>query len=125
MDIYRDAILNHYRHPHNFGRLDNPDIHSKKGNPFCGDQIGVSIKLTADKKSIEKICFDGTGCAVSIASASLLTDFVSGKKIKEIMAIKKELVIKIIGVELSPTRLKCALLPLESIQSALLSFRAS
>lgn len=121
MDIYRENILDHYHHPHNFGRLDSPDIDEKRGNPFCGDLISVTIKLSesADKKKVEKINFEGQGCAISIASASLLTDYVTGKKVKEIMELKKEKVIELLSVELSPTRLKCALLSLETIQAAL------
>ena len=120
-DLYRENILEHYRHPHNFGKLDNPDIEKQQGNPFCGDQIGITIKLSGNKKEIKSIKFDGQGCAISIASASLLTDFVTGRQIKEIMNLKKEKVIELLGVSLSPTRLKCALLPLETIQSALSS----
>ncbi|OGG04014.1 SUF system NifU family Fe-S cluster assembly protein, partial [Candidatus Gottesmanbacteria bacterium RBG_16_37_8] len=110
---YRDYILDHYRHPHNFGQLKDADIKDQRGNPFCGDQISLTIKLNRNKNKIEKINFDGVGCAVSIASASLLTDFVTGKDIKEVMELKKEKVIELLGIELSPTRLKCALLPLE------------
>ena len=121
MDLYRDFILDHYRHPHNFGRLKNPDIEDKKGNPFCGDQIGISIKLNPDKKKVREIKFSGHGCAVSMASASLLTDFVTGKSIEKIMELNYELVLSLLGITLTPTRLKCALLPLETIQSALIS----
>ena len=120
-DIYRENILEHYRHPHNFGRLKKPDIDVKRGNPFCGDQIGVTMKLSSDKKSVALINFDGAGCAVSIASASLLTGFVTGMSKEDIMKLKKEDVIKLLGIELSPSRLKCALLPLETIQAALIS----
>src|SRR3989338_11043727 len=121
MDLYRDFILTHYHHPHNFGHLSDTDIDDKKGNPFCGDQISVTIKLTSNKKKVEKINFEGTGCAISIASASLLTDYVTGKDIISIMDLKKEKVIELLGITLSPTRLKCSLLPLETIQVSLLS----
>lgn len=118
-DLYRQNILEHYRHPHNFGRLENPDIDQKKGNPFCGDILSVTIKLSKDKKSLAKINFEGQGCAISIASASLLTDFVTAKTITEIMSLKKETILSLLGTELTPTRLKCALLSLETVQSAL------
>lgn len=122
-DIYRQNILEHYRHPHNFGRLENPDIDKKQGNPFCGDIISVTVKLSKNKDSVEKIKFEGQGCAISMASASLLTDFVTGKSIAQIMELKKEKVIELLGTEFSPTRLKCALLSLETIHSALIDIK--
>jgi len=121
MDLYRDFILDHYHKPHNFGRISDPDIDNKLGNPFCGDQIGITIKLSANKKKLSGINFEGTGCAISIASASLLTDYVTGKEVKEIMDLKKDKVLALLGISLSPSRLKCALLPLEAIQSALIT----
>ena len=118
-DIYRENILDHYRHPRNFGKLENPDIDEKRGNPFCGDEISVTVKFSLDRKKVEKINFQGVGCAVSMASASLLTEYITGKSVREIMSLKKEKVIELLGIELSPTRLKCALLALETIQFAL------
>ena len=122
-DIYRENILDHYRNPHNFGHLKNADIAKSMGNPFCGDQISISIKFSKDKKNpkIKKINFEGVGCAISIASSSLLTDFVKGKEVKKVMNLKKEIVMELLGIALTPTRLKCALLPLETIHSALSS----
>src|SRR3990167_1161121 len=98
MDLYRDFILTHYHHPHNFGHLSDPDIDDNKGNPFCGDLISVTIKLSSDKKKVDEIKFEGQGCAISIASASLLTDFVTGKELKSILDLKKEKVIELLGI---------------------------
>lgn len=120
-DIYRENILDHYRHPRNFGQLARADINQKLGNPFCGDEIAISVKFNKHKNKVEKINFEGVGCAISMASASLLTEYVTGKSVKEILDLKKEKVIELLGIDLSPTRLKCALLPLETIQSALQS----
>src|SRR3989338_6773899 len=98
-DIYSENILDHYKNPRNFGRIDNPDIESKRGNPFCGDQLSVTIKLSKGKKEqIAAIAFEGQGCAVSIAAASLLTGAVIGMKIKEVMEFKKEKVIGLLGI---------------------------
>ncbi|OGG05738.1 hypothetical protein A3D05_00945 [Candidatus Gottesmanbacteria bacterium RIFCSPHIGHO2_02_FULL_40_24] len=122
-DIYRENILDNYRHPKNFGKLVNADIEEELGNPFCGDKIAVSLKLTGTHKQgvdrkVRDIRFNGQGCAVSIASASLVTEYIKGKSLREIMALNRETVLSLMGIELTPTRLKCALLSLETVQNA-------
>lgn len=119
MDIYKDRILDHYRQPRNFGRIVKPDAFYEQGNSFCGDRIGMEIKLiTRNLKpiTISEIKFWGEGCAISQASASMLTEKIKGKPLEEIKKLNKEDILSMLGIELSPARLKCALLPLEVLQ---------
>lgn len=114
VDLYREQILDHYRNPHNFGKLKNA-THAYTGkHVLCGDVIEMEAVVNDGK--ISKIAFSGQACAISTASASLLTEFVKGKSIDEIMKLKKSDVLKLIGIDPTPTRLKCALLPLEVLQ---------
>lgn len=122
MDIYRENILDHYKNPQNFGRLQNPDASYEEGNPLCGDMIGMEVKLithNSELRTIAEIKFWGEGCAISQASASMLTEEVKGKSPEEIKKIGREEILKMLGIELSPVRIKCALLPLEVLQKVL------
>jgi nitrogen fixation NifU-like protein len=117
MSIYIDIILDQYKNPHNKGSLENPtnSIHLK--NPLCGDEITLQIKT--DNNIVKDIKFDGQGCAISTASASMLTDYAKGKSIDELKKLDTQFILDLIGVELSPNRLKCALLPLEALHKVL------
>lgn len=115
--IYRENILNLYRNPSNKGNLKNPTKTHILENPFCGDKIKVELKIS--KEIIEDVKFSGNGCAISIASASLTTDKVKGMKIKEIMDLKADNIQELIGIKLSPTRLRCATMCLEAIKLAI------
>ena len=120
--LYRENILDHYKHPRNFGPLTNPDVSHEENNPFCGDRIVMGVKFQISKfkfQIIKNIKFHGEGCAISMASASMLTELVKGKTIEEIKGLKKEDILNMLGSQLTPTRLKCALLPLEAMQKAL------
>ena len=114
MSIYSEIILDHYHNPHNFGEIVSPDIDNTVSNSSCGDKFRVMINVKNNK--ISDIKFSGQGCAISMASASILTDFVKGKKIKDVQKLKTTDVLKLLSIELSPNRLRCALLPLEGIQ---------
>ncbi len=119
MDLYKDLILDHYRQPRNFGRIAKPDASYEGGNSFCGDRIGMEIQLETEdlrQKTVKEIKFWGEGCAISQASASMLTEKVKGKSLGEIKKLGKEDILSMLGIELSPARLKCALLPLEVLQ---------
>ena len=121
-DLYREIILDHYKHPRNFGDIENPSCSAEKDNPLCGDEIKMSLQLTADslqRITVSDIKFSGQGCAISMASASLLTEKVSGMKIEDLLALSKDDIVNILGSDLTPARLKCALLPLEVIHTAL------
>jgi nitrogen fixation NifU-like protein len=116
-DLYRDYILEHYRRPHNFGVLEEPTAKYEGANPLCGDRItmmlGIRDGVVAD------VAFTGRGCAISQASASLLTDEIKGKSVDDVARLTSADVLDLIGIEISPARLKCALLSLDTLEHAL------
>jgi len=118
MDIYREVILDHYKHPRNFGHLDHPDAKVEEGNVTCGDRIIMEIKV-GKTKTIEDIRFSGEGCAISQASASMLTEKVKGMTIRDVLKITSKTVITMLGTPLTPSRTKCATLPLEVLEKAI------
>jgi len=115
--LYRDFILDHYRNPRNAGTLEQPDASFEDLNPLCGDKIRMDVKIRDGV--VEDIKFKGRGCAISQASASLLTESIKGKKISEIDAIGKDDVLENLGISISAARLKCALLGLKVLKQAL------
>jgi len=116
-EIYRENILDHYKNPHNYGSLDHCTFTHSQNNPICGDNIAMFVNLENDK--VKEIKFSGTGCAISIASASLLTEKVYGMSKNEIKKLTKEDIQKMIGVPLSVVRMKCALLSLTVLSKGL------
>ena len=116
-DFYREEILEHYTHPHHYGTLAQPDITHEENNPLCGDRVRFDIKLAEDGETIEDVRFSGVGCAISKASASMLTDLILGHTLAEIKALTKEDVLDELGIDLGPVRLKCALLPLKVVKA--------
>ncbi|MGH2984249.1 MAG: iron-sulfur cluster assembly scaffold protein [Solirubrobacterales bacterium] len=116
-ELYRDQILEHYKRPHNFGRLDDFDLEFEDSNPFCGDEQHVFLKLGVDGK-IAEVSFEGQGCAISTAATSLLTDELEGMTPEEILALPKDYVLELLGIDISATRLKCALLGLKVVKGA-------
>jgi nitrogen fixation NifU-like protein len=119
-DIYRDIILDYYRHPRNFGDLPNPDVRAKDSNPLCGDIIEMQLKIGNGR--VEDIRFKGKGCAISQASASMLTEVAKGKTLDEIKALSKSDVLNLLGINPGPTRIKCALLGLKVIKLAVYGY---
>ena len=117
-DLYRDEILEHYRQPHNFGTLAAPDAVHEGSNPLCGDRITMMLALS-DDGLVRDVAFQGRGCAISQASASLLTDRIKGRSLAEVEALTSQDVLDLLGIEISPARLKCALLSLDTVQHAL------
>ena len=117
MDIYREAILDHYKNPRNFGSLDKPDAKVEEGNVTCGDRIVMEIKVNND--TIEDIRFTGEGCAINQASASMLTEKVKGAKISSVMKLKTHDIIAMLGTSLTASRVRCATLPLEVLTKAI------
>ncbi|MEO7229403.1 MAG: Fe-S cluster assembly sulfur transfer protein SufU [Candidatus Limnocylindrales bacterium] len=116
-DLYRDYILEHYRRPHNFGTLEFANASHEGANPLCGDRITLQLRLSDGK--IAGVGFTGRGCAISQASASLLTDEIQGKTVAEAAAMTSQNVLDLLGIDISPARLKCALLSLDTMQLAL------
>lgn len=117
-DLYRDEILEHYRQPHNFGTLDAPDAVHEGHNPLCGDRITMMLTLS-DDGTVRDVAFSGRGCAISQASASLLTDDIKGRSASEVEDMTNQDILDLLGIEISPARLKCALLSLDTLQHAL------
>jgi nitrogen fixation protein NifU and related proteins len=115
-DFYRDYILDHYRNPRNFGHLERADVHAEDLNPLCGDQIRMELAL--DEGTVKDVRFSGKGCAISQAAASMLTERVKGMKLSDIAKLSKDAVLEDVGIGISPTRMKCAMLGLRVLRSA-------
>jgi nitrogen fixation protein NifU and related proteins len=115
-NLYRDFILEHYRNPHNKGVLDPHDLHFADSNPTCGDEMSMTLRVEDDR--ISDVAFDGRGCAISQASASILTDELRGKSLDEIREMDPKELLEEIGVPIGPARLKCALLSYKVLQGA-------
>jgi nitrogen fixation NifU-like protein len=112
--FYREYILDHYKNPRNFGRIEQPDITHEEYNPLCGDMVGMDFRV--QDGVIEDVRFHGRGCAISQASASLMTERLRGMTMEDARQVSKEDVLDELGIEISPARLKCALLPLKVLK---------
>jgi nitrogen fixation NifU-like protein len=125
MDIYREIIIDHYQNPHHHGTLDNPDASFTDSNPLCGDEITMQLKIGPDGR-VTDAAFDGQGCAISQASASMLTDEIIGMPIDDILKLSREDILENLGgIELTPIRLKCALLGLGVLKASIYSYKGT
>ena len=115
-DLYREVIIEHYKNPSYRGRLDPHDISFEDNNPLCGDHIVIDLVLD-ENKNVKDARFDGHGCAISQASADLLIESIIGKPLEEIKALNKDHILDLLGIELGPVRLKCALLSLKVLKA--------
>ncbi|HRI57527.1 MAG: SUF system NifU family Fe-S cluster assembly protein [Anaerolinea sp.] len=113
--LYREAILDHYKHPRHKGHLDSPDITHFDHNPFCGDEITLELKV--EDGVVTQAAFDGRGCAISQASASMMTEEIIGKSLEELKGWTKDDILDLLGIDIGPVRLKCALLPLKALKA--------
>jgi nitrogen fixation NifU-like protein len=117
--IYRENILDHYKHPHHFGKLAKCDVSHTELNPVCGDTLTFYLRFSADGK-VSDARFEGKGCAISMASASMLADELVGKTREELQRMDRHTILDLLGIELGPVRLKCAMLSLDTLKNALL-----
>ena len=114
-EIYREEILDHYKHPRHRGTLENPDITYEDANPLCGDHLRMDLRVKDGK--VEEVAFSGHGCSISQASASMLCERIAGRPLEEIRAITRDDVLEMLGIPLGPVRLKCALLALKTLKA--------
>jgi nitrogen fixation NifU-like protein len=119
MSLYQDQILDHYRNPRNHGLIEAATHRANAKNPTCGDSLHMDIAV--QNGTIADVGFTGSGCAISQASASLLTEYAKGKPVDEALALEPKTVLELLGVALSPARLKCGLLSLETLKKALIA----
>ena len=118
-DMYQEIILQHYRSPHNFGPLEGATMKGEEFNPSCGDHITLSLKLDPAGTRVEEVHFAGDGCAISVAGASMLTERIKGRTLEEVRALTREDVLALLGIPLSPVRVKCALTGFAALGKAL------
>ena len=121
-EINTEILLDHYRHPHNYGQVDNPSVKLVEYNPVCGDTVQISLKV--ENGVISDIKFLGRGCSISQGSASMLTDRVKGKTIDEVKRIRQEEILEMLGLSLGPSREKCAILSLNTLQKCITRYEA-
>jgi nitrogen fixation NifU-like protein len=115
--LYREAILDHYKHPRRKGHLEQPNVQYHDHNPFCGDEI--TLELRVENGVVVDAAFDGRGCAISQATASMIMEEIVGMPVEELKTWDKETILDMLGIDIGPVRLKCALLPLKALKAGL------
>jgi nitrogen fixation NifU-like protein len=123
-DLYREVIIEHYKNPAYRGKLDPHDLSFEDSNPLCGDHIQIDLRID-NKGNVTEARFDGHGCAISQASADLLLESIIGKSVDEIKMLNKDHILDLLGIELGPVRLKCALLSLKVLKAGVYGLGAA
>lgn len=121
-EIYKENLLDHYKNPRNKGKIEHAQIHKEDSNPLCGDIIEIFIRVKSGK--VDSVSFEGKGCVISQATASMLTDELKGKTIPELQKMEREDILDLIGLNLTHTRIKCAMLPLIAIKKGIIDYEA-
>jgi len=120
-NLYQEVLMDHYRHPRNKGKLAHSNFKSGHFNPSCGDKVAIEGRIKGN--IIADLAFEGTGCVISLATASMLTEQVKNKSLSHIHELDKEFILGMIGMPLGPTRLKCALLPLQALKAGIQQYQ--
>jgi nitrogen fixation protein NifU and related proteins len=118
-DMYQEIILQHYRAPKNFGTIAEPTLSGEESNPLCGDHLRIDLRLDADRTKVEEVRFSGDGCAISVAAGSMLTEAIRGKPMADVRKMTQDDMLKLVGIPLSPVRVKCALTGFTALGRAL------
>jgi nitrogen fixation NifU-like protein len=119
-ELYREYILDHYKHPHHWGELPRVDSEAEDMNPLCGDELRVQLAFDNDDR-VSDIAYAGRGCAISQAAASMISDEVKGMSAGDLLHLDREFVLELLGIDITAVRMKCAMLSLKVLQSAALS----
>src|ERR1700724_344709 len=114
---YREYILDHYRNPRNYGKLEHPDAHAEDSNPLCGDQLAIDLQIEGDQ--IKSVRFQGRGCAISQAAASMLSEMIEGKSVEEVVHLGEDDMLAELGIDIRRARTKCAFLSLRVLHRGL------
>ena len=117
IDMYQEELLDHYKNPRNFGTLSNFDIKFHDTNPLCGDELTVTVKVK--NNIIQEVKFDSRGCAITVAASSKLSEQLKGMSLEKVLKLDNKFVLDLIGVPISPVRLKCALLSLKALKKGI------
>lgn len=113
--LYREAIIDHYKYPRHRGCLKCPDFEAHDHNPFCGDELTIQVKVD-ENDIVRAVAFDGRGCAISLASASMLMEEILNEPLDEVKALGREDILDMLGIEIGPVRMKCAMLSLKVLK---------